>query len=306
MGKKIDLSGKKFNRLTAIRDVGSNASNSRIWECRCECGEITTASASELRNGHKQSCGCLRKERAYETNVKDLAGKKFNRLTVIKDSGERYKGSNGVLWLCECDCGNLTKVPGNALKKGVVKSCGCYQSEDLIGMRFGRLVVTECDSEKYTGTNRHKLWNCRCDCGNVVRVSTGNLKSGHTKSCGCLALELRTGKNNNRYNPNLTEEDRLKNNRYTITGGKMSRFRKSVFERDNYTCKICGVRSGNGKKILINAHHLDGWNWCKEKRFDTDNGITLCSECHKKFHREYGSGDNTKEQFEFFLKKVLV
>jgi hypothetical protein len=44
----------------------------------------------------------------------------------------------------------------------------------------------------------------------------------------------------------------------------INRWRKEVFKRNNYTCKCCGKRGS----IYLNAHHLDGYNWCKEKRFD--------------------------------------
>lgn len=52
----------------------------------------------------------------------------------------------------------------------------------------------------------------------------------------------------------------------------------------------------------LKAHHLDGYNWCKEKRFDISNGVTCCDRCHKLFHKIYGRGKNTKEQFIEFLQ----
>lgn len=64
--------------------------------------------------------------------------------------------------------------------------------------------------------------------------------------------------------------------------------------RDNFTCKVCG----NNNRDSIQVHHLNGYNWCKEKRTDETNGITLCNNCHKNFHLKYGNGNNTKEQFE--------
>ena len=73
-----------------------------------------------------------------------------------------------------------------------------------------------------------------------------------------------------------------------------------VFEKYDYTCKCCGKRGGN-----LVAHHLEGYNWCIEKRFDVDNGVVLCDKCHKLFHKEYGYGNNTKEQFNIFLKKEI-
>lgn len=303
----LDIKGNEYNRLTAIKRLDEkSASSSYLWECRCECGGITKATTTQLKNGYKKSCGCLRKEKAYEATVNDLSGKKFNKLLVIKDSGKRYKDDEGVLWECLCDCGKTTFQKGYQLTKGLVKGCGCVQSRDLSGEKYGRLTVVSCVKNIRSKGSRHKIWDCVCECGKKTKVSTGSLKSGHTRSCGCLSIEMSTGVNNNNYNPNLTDEDRLRSNRYTLKGGKISKFREGVYERDNYTCQICSARNGSGKKIILNAHHLDGWNWCKEKRFDIDNGITLCNECHSDFHRKYGSGDNTKEQFEEYKTQALV
>ena len=58
---------------------------------------------------------------------------------------------------------------------------------DLIGQRFGRLVVIE---EAGRNKRRNMLWLCKCSCGAEVTVSNGNLQSGRTKSCGCLCREL--------------------------------------------------------------------------------------------------------------------
>lgn len=67
----------------------------------------------------------------------------------------------------------------------------CGVSTTLIGEKFGRLTVVD-----EVGKNKwgDRTWKCRCDCGNTLVVSGGHLKSGHTKSCGCLARELRVEK----------------------------------------------------------------------------------------------------------------
>lgn len=55
----------------------------------------------------------------------------------------------------------------------------------------------------------------------------------------------------------------------------------------------------------LTAHHLDGYSWCKEKRLDINNGITLCKECHEDFHIIYGTKNNTKEQFfEYYCEEL--
>lgn len=58
----------------------------------------------------------------------DLAGKRFGRLVVIKDSGFRNpKGM--VLWLCACDCGKQKIILGSNIRSGTTVSCGCYAAE---------------------------------------------------------------------------------------------------------------------------------------------------------------------------------
>lgn len=54
---------------------------------------------------------------------------------------------------------------------------------DLVGRTFGRLCVV---SEAGLVPRRERLWNCECECGNTIAVRSGNLRNGHTQSCGCL------------------------------------------------------------------------------------------------------------------------
>lgn len=121
--------------------------------------------------------------------VINLIGQRFGRLTVI----ERVENNkeNRACWLCQCDCGNQIVYPGSTLRRGRAQSCGCLKLEDLTGKKFGKLTVI-----KYTfSKNGQRYWHCVCECGNSLDVSTKNLKSGNTKSCGCLHRE-KTCKNN--------------------------------------------------------------------------------------------------------------
>ena len=81
-------------------------------------------------------------------------------------------------------------------------------------------------------------------------------------------------------------------------------WRRNVFIRDEYTCQCCGAKNktGNKKSIQLHAHHIKNWNDNLEDRFDTDNGITLCSVCHYEFHSKYGKRNNTREQLDEFIK----
>lgn len=61
---------------------------------------------------------------------------------------------------------------------------------DLSGQRFGKLyVIKRAESKKYKSGQTHIQFLCRCDCGKEVVVLAGNLKSGHTQSCGCIRVQ---------------------------------------------------------------------------------------------------------------------
>lgn len=54
----IDLTGKRFGRLTVVAEAGRNMDRSVIWLCRCDCGNMTTKIGTRMRNGYVYSCGC--------------------------------------------------------------------------------------------------------------------------------------------------------------------------------------------------------------------------------------------------------
>lgn len=65
--KKIDITGKKFGRLTALYENGRRGKNI-LWRCKCKCGNEIDAISYNLKNGHTQSCGCLAKEIQSKTH----------------------------------------------------------------------------------------------------------------------------------------------------------------------------------------------------------------------------------------------
>lgn len=64
MSLPVDLTGKKFGRLSAINRAGSDSTGVAMWRFRCDCGNEIVARSNLVRRGHTQSCGCLQKERA--------------------------------------------------------------------------------------------------------------------------------------------------------------------------------------------------------------------------------------------------
>lgn len=128
----------------------------------------------------------------------DLTGQRYGKLVVVKE-GPRHVTSGGRserTWECKCDCGNTKIIPMKTLRKGTVNSCGCNrisniqqqglkQKKDLLGQRFGKLLVIQ-ESEKRTSSGEVK-WICACDCGNTIEIAGVNLtrKREPTISCGC-------------------------------------------------------------------------------------------------------------------------
>lgn len=84
-------------------------------------------------------------------------------------------------------------------------------------------------------------------------------------------------------------------------------WREKVLERDGYTCQNCGfigLFNINLNVRGICAHHMNNWLQYPKDRFNTDNGITLCEDCHKKIHK--GRGRSTlKNNLEFFNLNIL-
>lgn len=65
MGKKIDILGEKFGRLTVIKENGRNKHNQMLYECECICGKKVLVLSYDLRHGVVKSCGCLKRDRGY-------------------------------------------------------------------------------------------------------------------------------------------------------------------------------------------------------------------------------------------------
>ena len=126
-----------------------------------------------------------------------------------------------------------------------------------------------------------------CPCGHVIKMSWECFKRRHIKD-NQICRKCMKGEKHPSWNPNITMEERIGNRK--IIDNKI--FRISVYKRDNYTCQKC-----NKSKCNLNAHHLNSFHWDKINRFNIDNGITLCKNCHKEFHSIYGMKNNTKEQY---------
>ena len=82
---------------------------------------------------------------------------------------------------------------------------------DLINQKFGALVVID-RADDYISSNgtHYDKWKCQCECGNVIEARGSSLRSGHTKSCGCLQKRVVSkllSEINKKYNDYEVQED---------------------------------------------------------------------------------------------------
>lgn len=169
--------------------------------------------------------------------------------------------------------------------------------------------IPKCDKHGMTITvdvnhiPKHSQTKVLCECDNCKKKYELNysdyLRCNHDGKvyCKCCVHKVfHSGKNNNRWNPDLSDDDRKERRIFS----EYTEFTRKVLQRDKYICQCCGVI---GKKLEV--HHIDGYNWEKEKRLDFSNVITLCEKCHNNFHDKYGRGNNTREQFESWFGKTV-
>lgn len=197
---------------------------------------------------------------------------------------------------CE-SCGVIFNTYSSFIKKGGGRFCsnlcrGKWLSKTQIG-------------------NHHPNWHgglveIKCMfCGVGFNLPPAAIKQGKGKFCSrkCLSdyrSTFLTGENSPQWKGGGTTLQ------FKIRGTQEYRiWRHRVFKRDNYTCRKCGSRCGNGKRVILHAHHLKPLSLIiglfrknfpllsveymamkSKDLWDINNGITLCRKCHKDEHKK--------------------
>lgn len=215
MGRKKDLAGQKFGKLTVIEETTNPKNRKRsstFWKCKCDCGNESIVVTSSLTSGKTKQCWeCAH----YETNKhrrKDYTGQRFGKL-VVQSIIYPDRNNKGVATkaVCICDCGNIvTRSTENLvqnLRNGYISSCGCRRKElaeeqtiDVLGKQYGRLLPIE-----YISLEKPVKVKCLCKCGKETIVAKSDLMAGHTQSCGCLQKERAREANEADYTDVVTE-----------------------------------------------------------------------------------------------------
>lgn len=202
---KIEIN-RKFGMLLVTKELiervfkGKTKLGYDIWErqveCVCDCGNIINREYRALVKGEKRgstsNCGCLQyriktrlvpkidglitKEQKYKV-IKELSlSKEYNN----KEIAQAVDATISYVSQARCDMGITSYSIKNIL------------NEELpIGKKYNRLtIVGPSDVKSYRG---EKFVTFKCDCGTIKEIKYSSVRSGGTKSCGCLGKE--TAKN---------------------------------------------------------------------------------------------------------------
>jgi len=112
-----------------------------------------------------------------------------------------------------------------------------------------------------------KVWNSGKTWDVEIRqkISETNKRKGIEPIIKCI----QRGADNNRWKGGITSENKLERTKFKRL------LQKHIYERDNYTCQICGSRG-----VRLHVDHIKSWKHYEELRFDPDNCRTLCVKCH--------------------------
>ena len=107
-----------------------------------------------------------------------------------------------------------------------------------------------------------------------IRTNKCSFKKGHQINKGRPSKHgFKPGDKHPRWNPDRANQRDRGRKRYI-------EWRSLVYQRDNWACQDCGKVGKN-----LNAHHIKEFSKFPKLRFDVNNGITLCEDCHKKVHK---------------------
>ena len=309
---KINIKRNKSKRIIGMKVVFKKCS---------KCGEIKFRNKFKKDKKHytglfsickeclknRYMCTCEWCNKQFKSGDK---GQRFcSRECQSKWHSESMRGENNPHYdriKCICDyCGKEMEVSKSKYKRSNNHFCsnechGGWKSENCRGENSPHYNKVECSCD-YCGKeikiiksqyDKHNNHFCSNEC-----KSKWHSESMRGENHPCYGKEGLKGENNPNYNPNLTPEEREQGR--NIEGYKD--WRKEVFERDNYTCQCCGKK---GERL--NAHHIFGYAEHKDLRTEVDNGITLCEDCHREYHKQYGYKNNDYKDFFIFLNNKVI
>lgn len=232
-----------------------------------------------------------------------MVNKRFGRALVLK-----YAGKNKwrqLLWKCRCDCGNTFITIGVELRRGRVKSCGCYNRDISSVFNSGYGNPNYKGGVKKRNIPLYDTYASQILCAEKIRHNKKDYNILEVKCAYCGKWFVPTILNVQNRIKALNSSDGRENRFYCSDGCKLicpiyrkikysgdfiksisrevqPELRQMVFERDEYLCQRCGV----GEEL--HCHHITGIVQNPIESADVDNCVTLCKNCHEYIHSQRG------------------
>lgn len=185
--------------------------------------------------------------RKKKPQIEPVIGKKINKLTILGFGNKNGKKSV----ICKCDCGKDCELNFFSVKYQLTTSCGCNYRLNLVGQKFGKLLVLSHFSE-----NKMTMANCICDCGNTRVCHASDLTRKRISCCGCSNGDV---KRKRKY---------LNRQLYEVWKGMKARCRdKNHISYKNY--------GGRGVRVCEewDKDFLPFYNWCMENGWEPGKEI---------------------------------
>jgi hypothetical protein len=144
MGKRVDLTGRKFGRLTVIKEL-DKIDNKYTWLCNCDCGNIKITHSAALSRGDTKSCGCLNKDlQAGKAQLMIKARTQFDpRIAaaryVWRDNGYKELLFEEFYALSQMNCFYCQSAPSNK------HNLSCYNNRSAFAKENGIFIYNGLD-----------------------------------------------------------------------------------------------------------------------------------------------------------------
>lgn len=193
-------------------------------------------------------------------------------IKICKTCGKEYQNYNKSSKYCSQSCAgnseyNLNKLRNMSKRKSKIYTCiSCG-----IEIKYSRKYCDVCLKNLRSSKRGHRISPNIC----IICEKEFYNYNKNAKTCSILCRNKyrsiqQRGEKSHRWQGGKTEATRKIRNRK-----EYKEWRTSVYERDNFTCNLCGQ-----KGLRLTAHHIIRMSIDIDKSLLLDNGITLCWGCH--------------------------
>lgn len=140
---------------------------------------------------------------------------------------------------------------------------------DMIGKKFNRLTIVS----RAANEDTRAAWNCVCDCGNTITLNGKQIRSGHTKSCGCYRKEVTSSQGYKNKHTVEYVKAKIKENGYEL----LSEY-KGILKQGKFRCLCCNLEFT--RRIESSLYNLYGCPSCSK----LNNGFMQSDTFERKPH----------------------